>query len=163
MAYPLANSIPDYRDCLVQLKWDRGNGNGFHYGGGWIITNSRVVGENASRLPLTKISYRLSSGVTKELQPHPRLCFYKKAACGVTDMIDNQVPDIVLFRLEDFEMPFPAAIMSPLAVNQCDYYSLNTDEKTFTLWCDEDGELQSSKEEGVTLKGVWVSQNVCSV
>ena len=32
-------------------------GSGFHYGGGWIITNSHVVGVNGASVPLLRFTF----------------------------------------------------------------------------------------------------------
>ena len=54
-------------------------GSGFHYGGGWIVTTSHVVGQDASNLPRMWVEFLEQHGdgptVWKQMPPKHRVCF----------------------------------------------------------------------------------------
>jgi len=66
--------------CVCRLEIIEDNvvkkrGTGFHYGGGWIITNSHVIGENASNLSRITITFdNLESPII--IIPEKRICFF---------------------------------------------------------------------------------------
>ncbi len=81
-----------------------GHGTGFHYGGGWIITNSHVVGKDAENLRHCTIKFLLN-GEQIQLSARRRRSFQK-----ITHTLEghDQIHhvgdlDIAIFMLDDDE------------------------------------------------------------
>ena len=86
------------------LRW----GSGFHYGGGWIVTNSHVVGPDASNLPRMWVEFLEKDGdgptVWKKIPPKHRVCFFARLR-RQHPQADVRDFDIAVFNMiEDYGM-----------------------------------------------------------
>lgn len=89
----------DRRESVCCIKCADGSyGSGFHYGGGWIITNSHVVGQNACDLAGSEIFF---PSVT--FPPSNRLCFFGRIEDSTK--ADRDHVDVAIFRLENCQVP----------------------------------------------------------
>jgi len=103
-------------------------GTGFHYGGGWIITNSHVVGENGRNLRNIRIRFEMDNGEIQrdgngrlyEFQPTFRPCFFVDIRYR-TSRADFGRADVAIFSIEsENEGRYPptslAALQNPRAI-----------------------------------------------
>ena len=80
-----------------------GGGTGFHYGNGWIITNSHVVRKDEKDECASNLSKLWVEFLDRDrLPPQERLCFFVKIRSGSAADFDN--PDVAIFHLTDDEM-----------------------------------------------------------
>lgn len=90
--------------AVCRLTWNGEFGSGFHYGGGWIVTNSHVVGRHAEDLPLisvefTKVIVNPNTDPPQHLvfPPCPRVCFFKRIRYLANGAPDNERIDLAFF------------------------------------------------------------------
>lgn len=94
--------------CL--LRYPTGSGSGFHYGGGWIVTNSHVVGRNAENLPNMGIEF--TAVIVPNTNPpqhlvlpaRQRVCFFKRIRYD-PHRADFERIDLAFFLVEESEHP----------------------------------------------------------
>jgi hypothetical protein len=89
------------RLCAVRLDYVQddvvvGGASGTHYGGGWIITNSHVVGVKAAKLS----SIQLQFGDGTILAPRSRLCFF----FTIPPVATMEHQDLAFFSLDEDEL-----------------------------------------------------------
>lgn len=91
--------------CRLDLMKDDGmvggNGSGFHYGNGWIVTNSHVVGKDAEFVGRLRITFN-SAGMNVVILPRPRTCYFIDIQYNVG--ADFERADVAMFQLTDEEM-----------------------------------------------------------
>jgi len=111
-----------------------GGGTGFHYGGGWILTNSHVVGEDALYLPQIRITFE---NITPHMvfEPKLRVCFFMDIIYNSNKTSDNTKADVARFRLEESNLPpgMNDQSFNPLAVPLVNNHILVENEKTYCL------------------------------
>jgi len=100
---------------------NKGCGTGFHIRGGWVITNSHVIGQNGVNLPRMRITFdNVASPII--FQPRGRPCFFQAIDHKQDRSVDLKNPDVALVYLgwedEAFGLPamntwFPATGASP--------------------------------------------------
>jgi S1-C subfamily serine protease len=92
------------------LKPESG-GSGFHFGGGWVITNSHVVGPNADLLNLSRITFP-NDRIVRVFSPLRRVCFLVDIKCEGDGGADLSTADLAMFliRGEEHEYGLPAAM-----------------------------------------------------
>jgi hypothetical protein len=92
-----------------------GGGTGFHYGGGWIVTNSHVVGRNSQDLRLSRITFEHSQP-RRVFQPRDRVCFFVDITYDAHGSADCENPDIAVFWLEEEELQSTLPAMNDTAL-----------------------------------------------
>lgn len=112
-------------------------GSGFHYGGGWIVTTSRIAGVNAANVPSLWVQLyepvsETPGQVWRTFPPRRRFCVYLHIA-GQADVRDY---DIVAFQVHVGEgnniiqglndvpgaVPFEAELPPPMFDTYCIHY-----------------------------------------
>ena len=114
--WPQAKKDRALRVCRLIVRKDSedhlsdvlGWGSGFHYGGGWIVTNSHVVGPDASNLPRMWVEFLEKDGdgrlVWKKIPPKHRVCFFARLR-RQHPQADVRDFDIAVFNMiEDYGM-----------------------------------------------------------
>jgi len=109
----------DQKKCVCRLErmhsdgktvLDGAGGTGFHYGGGWIITNSHVVGPNAQHLHELRITFDNADGKPR-YAPKRRVCFFTDIKYN-GNLADFKTADVafVLLDTEDEKKGLPPAM-----------------------------------------------------
>ena len=77
-------------------------GSGFHYGGGWIVTNSHVVGDEAGDLPQMWVEFYdpQADPPWKQMPPKHRVCFFVRLNTGQGQGAVASDCDIAVFQMK---------------------------------------------------------------
>lgn len=77
-------------------------GSGFHYGGGWIVTNSHVVGDEAINVPRLWVEFYdpQADPPWKQMPPKHRVCFFVRLNTGQGQGAVASHCDIAVFQMK---------------------------------------------------------------
>ena len=93
---------------MCRLVFAKGSGSGFHYGNGWIVTNSHVVGPDAGNVPSMVVHFT-NGRVNLVVPARPRRCYFIDIDYKSGEA-DFQHADVAMFQLTDDEMRVSTAV-----------------------------------------------------
>lgn len=143
LAWPKVKSDRARRVCRLVVRSDlkdplsdvRSWGSGFRYGGGWIVTNSHVVGQDASNVPRMWVEFleQHEGGVPvwRQMPPQHRVCFFVRLR-GQHLQADVRDLDIAVFNMSEDDG-------KAVAMNDGNLAAVPLEERThqlnFTSYC----------------------------